>query len=213
MTTTTHRLFIEETVNGTTGAGTTEIFDPTPEQMAELGWIRGSVVSVDEIKRPNGHPAQAAEALADPNDAGDPDESIAEALSKAADRATPGPTVAFLDPGVSVVGQVVKPCDIDHGGGSVSVNCPKCFAWHNRHAKPTGESVRMPRPGRSLRDEITRRARSAAEKREAQRRAETCRSCGGWRPTSGSGGSINEPSDRELIEAMIAVLDERLGDT
>lgn len=36
----TRRLYIEETTPGATGCGIREIFDPSPEDMAELGWQR-----------------------------------------------------------------------------------------------------------------------------------------------------------------------------
>jgi hypothetical protein len=68
------RLFIEETTPGATGLGVAEVWEPSDEQMAELGWQRIPAPAIpDLVAHTNGH--------ADPDAIDDPDDDARAATS------------------------------------------------------------------------------------------------------------------------------------
>jgi len=115
--TTTKRIFIEETTSGPTGSGTREVWEPTAEEMRELGWVPKGTVRLDigpntEALIAAGHRVVAAvesEAL--------------RVVEKSHIETTTPETLDRLN-------GIVRPCPL-HTNAMVTL-CGACNAWNER---------------------------------------------------------------------------------
>jgi len=162
----TRRLFLEETIPNAVGGGVREIWEPTPEQMAELGWrrITPDDLNAEEstrlaellaapprespelrrIMKGNGHDPDATD---DPDD--DPREGAVIGHTSGGDRvwALAPNTRPLADPFATPTGNgaVVQPCpahpDTPHP------HCSMCEVWGKREETVVPDLVAGPKSG------------------------------------------------------------------